>query len=146
MSQDQTPCDEVLRTIFCEIEHTVNSRPLTHVSVDCRDPEALTPNHFLIGTSSFADAFWRRWLREYLPSLIAREKWHERNEPLKKGDIVLITDLQAPRNLWKKSKIVNVFRGADGEIRVAKVSASTGELVHPIHKLIHLFSLEDVQK
>ena len=100
-------------TLLVEIEHSINSRPLTHVSIDPRDEEALTPNHFLTGTlsgelklgkydaanicprkqwqiaQSFADALWRRWLREYLPSLIAREKWNERNEPLKKGDIVL---------------------------------------------------------
>ena len=41
--------DEVLLTVFAEMEHMVNSRPLTYVS---SDPEALTPNRFLMGHAS----------------------------------------------------------------------------------------------
>lgn len=51
---DETTTDEVLLTVLAKIEHSVNSRPLTHVSIDSRDKEALTPNHFLIGTFSGA--------------------------------------------------------------------------------------------
>ena len=96
---DQAPAEKGLHTLLLEIEHSINSRPLTHVSTDPRDEEVLTPNHFLIGTSSgevrlgkvdaqninprkqwqiaqtFADSFWRRWLREYVPTLLTREKW-----------------------------------------------------------------------
>lgn len=95
----------------------VNSRPLTHVPVNALEPEALTPNHFLIGSSSaesaiigeFCDAdlvsrkqwriaqrltdlFWSRWIREYLPTLTRRSKWCENKKPIKIGDIVLIVD------------------------------------------------------
>ena len=49
---DQAPSEEVLYTTLCEIKHSVNSRPLTHVSLDLRDNEALTPNHLLLGASS----------------------------------------------------------------------------------------------
>ncbi len=31
-----------------QAESLLNGRPLTHVSVDPRDPEPLTPNHFLL--------------------------------------------------------------------------------------------------
>lgn len=44
--KDEVPAEEVLFTLLVEIEHSVNSRPLTDVSVDPRDEEALTPNHF----------------------------------------------------------------------------------------------------
>lgn len=44
--------DESLYTFLVEAEHVVNSHPLTHVSIDPDDPEALTPNHFLLGRSS----------------------------------------------------------------------------------------------
>ena len=166
--KDQAPTEEVLHTLMCQIEHSVNSRPLTHVSVDPSDSESLTPNHFLIGTSSgevklgchdkpelctkkqwrtaeaFTNAFWRRWLREYLPTLLARSKWQTEKCPLKEGDIVLIVDQQASRNTWKTGKIVNVFPGADGTVRVVKIITNTGEYVRPVHKLILLYT-ENVQ-
>lgn len=121
--REQAPKKETLLTILTEIEHAVNSRPLTHVPVDARDQEALTPNHILLGTSSgqisinkydvqetcprkqwlitqkFADAIWQRWLREYLPSLIPRKKWFEdNNDSIKLNDVVLILDDNLERN------------------------------------------------
>ncbi|XP_062539193.1 uncharacterized protein LOC134207499 [Armigeres subalbatus] len=38
--------DEVLETVLAEAEGIINSRPLTFVSKENTDPEALTPNHF----------------------------------------------------------------------------------------------------
>lgn len=167
--KEQAPSPEVLYTLLTEIEHSVNSRPLTHVSIDPRDNEALTPNHFLIGCSSgaidlgkydaeavclrkqwriaqqFADAFWKRWLREYLPTLLPRKKWLEKETPLAVGDIVIVVDLQAPRNNWKKGVVVEVHKGADGVIRVAKIRTNSGEYVRPVHKLIKLLSVKEVQ-
>lgn len=84
----RNPTDEILRSVLMEAENVVNSRPLTHVSVECGDEEALTPNHFLLGSSNgskplgvftdadlilrknwrktqlLADNFWKIWLRE----------------------------------------------------------------------------------
>ncbi|XP_065182187.1 uncharacterized protein LOC135812896 [Sycon ciliatum] len=48
------PRDEALLTVFAEAESLVNGRLLTHVPLDAEDDECLTPNHFLIGTSSAA--------------------------------------------------------------------------------------------
>ncbi|XP_062539023.1 uncharacterized protein LOC134207316 [Armigeres subalbatus] len=48
----RNPSDESLRNILVEIENTVNSRPLTFVSVDEPDAPVLTPNHFLLGSSN----------------------------------------------------------------------------------------------
>ena len=167
--KEQAPREEVLHTVLVEIEHSVNSRPLTHVSLDPRDEEALTPNHFLIGSSSgainlgisdeadkcpkkqwkiaqkFADAFWKRWLREYLPTLIPRQKWASGGDSAEVGDVVLIVDLQAPRNCWKRGTITRVFPGTDGEVRVAEVRTSTGTYIRPTRKLIKLLGKTEVQ-
>lgn len=158
--REQAPKEETLLTILAEVEHAVNSRPLTHVPVDPRDQEALTPNHFLLGTSSgqikinkykiqktcpkkqwliaqkFADDFWQRWLREYLPSLIPRKKWFENNDSVKLNDIVLILDDNLERNQWRKGVVTRVLPGADGQIRVAEVKTANGLLLRPTRKLI----------
>lgn len=50
--KQRAPRQDVLETVLIEAEHLVNSRPLTYVSTDANVTEALTPNHYLIGTSS----------------------------------------------------------------------------------------------
>ncbi len=44
--------DEVLTTTMAIVEQVLNARPLTAVSADLEDLEALTPNHFLLGRAS----------------------------------------------------------------------------------------------
>jgi len=48
----------VLRTALVEAERIFNSRPITHVSSDAGDIEALMPNHFLLlqANPSYEDA------------------------------------------------------------------------------------------
>ena len=41
--------DEILQTTIVEAEGIINSRPLTYVSQQTEEAEALTPNHFLRG-------------------------------------------------------------------------------------------------
>ena len=88
---NRTLTDDVLSTAMCLVEQILNSRPLTSVSDNPKDLEALSPNHFLLGRSSpatpfipdaqrytdlrrvfrvsqaYADMIWSRWNREYLP-------------------------------------------------------------------------------
>ena len=113
--------DEVLQTTFCLVEQSLNARPLTAVGSNPNEIEALTPNHFLIGQRSvsfpsiatdehfdhrkrylraqgYANAIWTRWLREYVPTLNERRKWHTPTEQeLKAGDLVWIVEDSSPR-------------------------------------------------
>ncbi|XP_063629855.1 uncharacterized protein LOC134801251 [Cydia splendana] len=158
---ERAPTDEVLRTLLAEAEALVNSRPLTHVSVDPQSEESLTPMHFLLGSSSgrplpvtssetdllsrtswrkavgLSEHFWRRWLKEYLPTLTPRRGRGEVPQ-IAVGDLVLIADGNSPRGSWPRGRITAVFPGPDGIIRVADVHSLGGVLRRPLRKLIKL--------
>lgn len=46
--RQQTLNDESFHTILCEIEAILNSLPITKLSDDCKDLEALTTHHILL--------------------------------------------------------------------------------------------------
>lgn len=48
LAREQVLNEERLQTLMCSVESVVNSRPLTHVSVDEKDPESLTHNHLVL--------------------------------------------------------------------------------------------------
>ena len=115
----------------------------------------MTPNHLLSGSSSvqlplprydknsmsikdqwelsqyYADLFWSHWLREYLPTLKPRKKWHKRADPLKVNGIVIIMENEIARNEWLKGDISEVFPGRDGEIRMVEVKSGKSLLLRP---------------
>jgi len=116
--REQVLDDKGLPTFMRKAESIVNSRPLTKVS-----DEPLTPNYLLFWYSQpfppgiFAkediysrrrrrqiqyllDVFWRRWVKEYLPTLQQRQKWFRLRRNFQIGDIVLLTDKKSPRGLW----------------------------------------------
>lgn len=88
ISPSRTLREEELKNFLIEVENTLNSRPLTHVPIDSDSEPALTPNHFLLGSSNgtkpltliddsgivlkqayttsqiLANQFWRRWVTE----------------------------------------------------------------------------------
>ncbi|KZS08091.1 Uncharacterized protein APZ42_028048 [Daphnia magna] len=53
--------DRVLRTVVAEVAALLNSRPLTHLSMDPDDPDPLTPNHFLNGGARPYTPLKKRW-------------------------------------------------------------------------------------
>jgi hypothetical protein len=157
--QNRTVSDEVLQTVITEVEALLNGRPLTHLGVDPDDPLPLTPNHFLIGQAvpripsdilapeemtskrrwraaqAIVDQFWRRWMKEYVPSLIERRKWLRHRRNLKIGDVVIVVEPNTPRGLWPLGRIVQPLPGPDGIVRAARVRTKMGEKVRPVAKL-----------
>lgn len=157
--QNQVLTDEVLLTVFAEVEWLVNSRPLTEISSDVDDLEALTPNHFIIGRGTlnlppgvFVDNemsshkrwhqaqvvvthIWNRWLQEYLPGLISRKKWLKPTANVKIGNLVLVSEHAVPRGFWPLGRIVKVFPGHDNVVRSAEVKTKFGVMKRPVTKL-----------
>ena len=155
--------DEVLQTVLCEVEFMVNSRPLTYISSDVDDFTPLTPNHFVLGyplrglppstvtssdaigkrkwkyACSLADHLWRRWKKEYLPTLLPREKWTKRRPDPSTNEVVLIVDEDLPRGQWRLGKVIKTYPGRDGIVRsVLLKTGNDRELVRPVTKLCRL--------
>ncbi|XP_055604719.1 uncharacterized protein LOC129752952 [Uranotaenia lowii] len=130
MQMTKNPDEETFRTIVREAEGIVNSRPLTFIPVDHELQEALTPNHFLMLSSNgvtqtprrliddrtshrnnwnllnhAVDQFWKRWIREYLPTLTRRTKWFQDSKEIAPGDLVIVVN-EAERNGWIRGKVV----------------------------------------
>ena len=161
--REQFPKPETLATLIVEAEFMINSRPLTHVSIDPSDKEALTPMHFLLMgdrripswrdpnpdlrkqyqlAQVYSDLLWSRWVKEYLPTLNLRPKWNTPSPSLELGAVVLVDDPNGPRNSWPMGTIERVFPGKDGVIRVADVRTNDGIYRRGVRQLVVL----DVRK
>ncbi|XP_066268539.1 uncharacterized protein [Branchiostoma lanceolatum] len=151
--------DEGLGTLFCEVEYIINSRPITTANMEANDLEPLTPNHLLTlksktdlppnltekgdqyarrrwkQTQYIADLFWKRWVKEYLPTLQGRQKWGKQRRNFTVGDLVLLKDENNPRGQWPMGKVVEVVRGSEGLVRHVKVKTQHNILERPIDKL-----------
>ncbi|XP_044574052.1 uncharacterized protein LOC123258244 [Drosophila ananassae] len=98
--KELAPKEHVLENLLIEAESIVNSRPLTHQPVTVDQEAPLTPNDLLKGAPDvpdlpkddgqefvrcatrkqwriarmMRDRFWKRWVHEYLPTLVRRER------------------------------------------------------------------------
>ncbi|XP_055527359.1 uncharacterized protein LOC129719980 [Wyeomyia smithii] len=146
-------------TLLTQVEGCLNSRPLTPMSDDPNDLEPLTPSHFLVGSSLQAipepnlesvpfnrlnqwqqmqrnlQEFWRRWRREYLNQLQARQKRWKPPVQIQIGKLVVIQDDNLPPMRWRMGRITAIHPGDDNVVRVVTVKTSSGVLVRPVEKL-----------
>ena len=156
---DRMVDDFTLYTMLTEVESIVNSRPLTAQSDDVNDLECLTPNHFLLGRRSpnlppgvfyerdmcsrkrwrqaqfLTDQFWRRWVREYLPTLTTRSKWTKETRNMQTGDLVLLKVDSIGRSRWPVGRIIETLPGNDGRVRVARIKTAEGTYTRPTAKM-----------
>ena len=161
--------EDILSTTMCIVEQTLNARPLTPVSSDVNDLEALTPNHFLLGnknvclpylpcteefidrrklfrqTQAYANLIWDRFRKEYLPTLNNRQKWRSTaNETLKEGDLVWLIEDSDKRGYYKLGRVTETIDGSDGVIRSAIVRTNDGVYKRPVVKLAPVLPGKDV--
>ncbi|XP_049542604.1 uncharacterized protein LOC125955513 [Anopheles darlingi] len=159
MDLPRVPTDEVLYTTLKEIELIINSRPLTYIPLDDEDAEPITPNHLLLGSSNGekppttlddsaeaiqaswnaaqhnADAFWKLWVRDYLPTLTRRTKWFQPSPAIEIGEVAIIVDNNLPRRCWPKGRVVDVRRAPDGQVRRVRVRIGNNIYERPATKI-----------
>lgn len=159
---EQTLTFEELSTVFIQIEAQLNSRPICAISPDPNDLTALTPGHFLnlepVTVLPEPDvtalpinrlnryqlllkihqSFWKRWHREYLNTLIQRNKWYFDDPKRADNTLVLIVDNNLPPLRWKLGRIIKLYPGNDGISRVATVRTQAGTFQRPLVKLCPL--------
>ena len=145
---------------------------------DPTDLEPLTPNHFLLGRAcpnlppdifpeselssrrhwrqaqAITSHFWRRWMKEYRPTLTERKKWTQPQRNLKENDVVAVMDPNNVRGVWKLARIVQPCASPDGIVRSVIVRMATvkddknrtvvtTELQRPAHTLCLLLPDDD---
>ena len=142
-------------TILVAAEAILNRRPITQVSADVRDTNAITPMDVLCpGTDSHSGAyifppddpnedsfryawatgrqlinsFWKSWRSDYLASLQQRKKWLSTRKNLKVGQLVLLVDDTKYRDLWQLGRVHEV-NGDATHIRKASIRCGNGKLV-----------------
>ncbi|XP_062713353.1 uncharacterized protein LOC134290270 [Aedes albopictus] len=151
---------EEMSTVLAQIESCMNSRPLCALSEDTLDLSALTPGHFLIGTSLHAlpdpdlreipinrldrfqrlqektQQFWFQWRNDYLKELQRDSKpFRCPSTTLRTGTMVILRDDSLPPTKWPLARILEANPGGDGVVRVVVVRTSSGIYKRPASQI-----------
>ncbi|XP_072380763.1 uncharacterized protein [Diabrotica undecimpunctata] len=153
---------EEFSTVLTQIEAVLNSRPICALSNDPSDLTYLTPGHFLIGRSltslpdqeytsipenrlsiwqnlsKLQQLFWKKWSTDYLNRLQNRPKWFLPFKNLEPNDLVLVKEDNLPPLYWSLARVMDVFPGKDGRVRIASVKTKDGIFNRTITKLCPL--------
>ena len=156
---------EEYTTVLTQVEACLNSRPLVALSCDDDGCDALTP-HFLIGRSlealpdsafsyrtvtllrrwhlcqSLVRHLWQSLSADYLTSLRKYAKWHKPTPNFSVGDIVVVNEDGMIPTTWPLGRVIEVFTGKDGLVRVVNVKTKSGVYKRPVHKLALLLPNE----
>ncbi|XP_045119659.1 uncharacterized protein LOC123509433 [Portunus trituberculatus] len=131
-----------LQTVLFETANLLNDRPIgMKPGIDVEMGLYLCPNDLLLGRTNnsapagtmmqepqsskcrlmfmdeIVNSFWRKWHRDYFPTLIVRQKWHVDKRNVKPGDIVLLQDKDAIRGQWRLAQVKSVMPSRDERVR-----------------------------
>ncbi|XP_042908313.1 uncharacterized protein [Parasteatoda tepidariorum] len=157
---------EEFLTLVTQIEGILNSRPITPLSTNANDMNALTPGHFLIGrpitapiepeitqipdnrlsrwerVTKLTQNIWKRWQKDYLSNLHERTKWQFSKDNVTPGTMVLVREDNLPVCHWVIGRVEETIAGKDKKVRVVLVRTPKGLFKRPIHKL-SILPIED---
>ncbi|XP_015120388.1 uncharacterized protein LOC107043403 [Diachasma alloeum] len=152
---------EELITVLCDVEAIINSRLLTYLAEHPHQLIPLSPSLFLqevkaIGVpdvdavSATSMNKRQRYLQqvrehlrqhfriEYLGQLQRRSSNNNFSKEVKVGDIVFCRNEQQKRLDCPLAKVIQLYPGRDGKVRVVKLKIETGELTRPLQRLYPL--------
>ena len=170
-----------LQTVCYEVANLVNERPIGRHPTSPEDGTYLSSNDLLLGRSSsripsgpfkehltlrqrfefvqsIINRFWKKWISDYFPSLIIRQKWHTATRNVRVGDIVLVADSNVVRGEWKLARVSETFPGKDGQVRKVTLKYKNPRprepirqykghgfvtIERPVHKLVVLVPTEE---
>ncbi|GFQ79210.1 DUF5641 domain-containing protein [Trichonephila clavata] len=72
-----------------------------------------------------SQSFWRKWSLDYLTQLQQSIKWQKHQPNLKINDLVLIKEDNLPPLKWKLGRVIKVYEGLDGKVRVVNLKTLT---------------------
>ena len=169
---DQALTYSELQTVLMECANLLNDRPIGRHPTQPEDGRYLSPNDLLLGHSTItvphgpfdmtanklqrfkfvqkiADAFWKRWMESYFPSLLIQQKWHTSYRNVKKGDIVLVQDSNLIRGKWRLGRVIEAEASLrDGFVRNIKLQYKNAEsknyltMTRPVQRIIVLLPIE----
>ncbi|XP_021964116.1 uncharacterized protein LOC110859468 [Folsomia candida] len=110
-----------------------NVAPIKHLTIPRMElssnlqPIGSFDRHDLFGRKQWrcvqvmADHFWKKWTKEYRPTLLRRHKWCQTTKPIKVGDVILEVNDNLPRNTWPMGRVIKLYPGKDDVIRVVDI-------------------------
>ena len=85
------------------------------------------------------DSWWKRWSKEYLNTLLQRQKWSKHARNLQKGDLVLMMEKGVPRGHWSKAVITEIYPDRWDVVRRCQITTANGaQFMRDARKLILL--------
>ena len=154
-------------TVLFETADLVNSRPIGRHPTSVEDGVYIAPNDVLLGRSTkeipntnfetssnlcvrqrfcqkIVNAFWKKWTRDFFPSLIVRQKWHTSRRNVKVGDIVIVQDANQMRGKWKLGKVSRADPSLrDGFVRNIEVQYRNNTIQRPVQKVVVLVPVDE---
>ena len=169
-----------MQTILFEVANLLNERPIgIKPGVDIELGSYLCPNDLLLGRTSvkapsvisvsdkgfksrlefmerIANSFWKKWQRDYFPTLIIRPKWHVDKRNVCIGDIVIVQDANSIRGQWRLAEVVSIESSRDDKVRdvtlrykqqkhgIKYKGQANAYIKRSVHRIVVLIPVEEI--